>query len=82
MRERKLLSPTNFDALPLEYKRRNRAARGNLDVTNLINNPAASGVCRVFGLSLPKEGFDIGLAKFSALLDNRSDAVLVTEDAI
>lgn len=76
------LGQPNFDALPLEYKLKNRAAHGDLDVTNLINNPAANGKCRIFRLGLKEELFDIGLAKFGALLDNRADPLLVAQDSV
>lgn len=35
------------DALALEYKRDYGTARRNLDITNIVNNPAANGLCRV-----------------------------------
>jgi hypothetical protein len=46
----------DMDALALEYKRDYGTARGNLDITNLINNPAANGECCVFGLGLQEQG--------------------------
>lgn len=48
-----------LDALSLEYKRVNGSARGNLDVTNLVNNPAANGVTSVLGPSLEEEIADL-----------------------
>lgn len=35
------------NGLPLEYEGFYRAARRDLDVADLINNPEANGVCRV-----------------------------------
>ena len=40
------------NGLALEYQREYGSARGNLDVADLVNNPMASGKCRVFGLRL------------------------------
>ena len=56
--EQYIYPPIEMDALPLEYKLQNRAARGNLDVANLINDPARAGVCGVFGLGLEKQPID------------------------
>lgn len=81
MRESKIAG-ANFDALPLEYKRKNRAAHRNLDVNDLINNPAANGVCSVLGLRFPEERPDLFLAKLGSLLDNRADSILIAEDTV
>jgi hypothetical protein len=40
-----------MNALALEYQRDYVAARRDLNVFDLVNNPSASGKCRVFGLS-------------------------------
>src|SRR5207245_2726242 len=50
--------PTPTDALALEYQRDYGTARGNIDVHDLMNDPGANGVCRVFGLSLSNEWLD------------------------
>ncbi len=65
------------DALSLEYKRDYGLALRDLNVSYLINNPAASGVCRVFGLGLAEEGFDISRTDRRSVLDDRPDSFLV-----
>ena len=47
----KLMEQPN--ALALEYQRDYGTARGELNILDLVNNPAANGKCRVFGLSFP-----------------------------
>lgn len=48
-----------LNALALEYERDYGTAHGDLDVTSLVNNPVASGKCRVFGLGFQEETLDI-----------------------
>ena len=43
------------DALALEYKGVYGTARRDLDISNLVNNPTASGKCRVLGDRLPEQ---------------------------
>ena len=57
------------DALTLEYKRNHGRARRDLNVFDLVNDPDANGVCRVFGLGLAKEGLDLRGVKIRALFD-------------
>ena len=66
-----------LDALALEYKRDHRTARGNLNIANLINNPAASGKCRVFGLLFTKEVRNLGSTEFSVPFDYCPDPVMI-----
>eukprot|EP01136_Pigoraptor_vietnamica_P022573 Opistho-1_new@73877 len=68
------------DGLALEYQREYGSARGNLDVSNFVNNPAASGKCRVFGGRLTKEAFDLGRGDAGAFDEDASDPFLVRED--
>ena len=72
----------NLDALSLEYKRDYGTARRNLDITNLVNNPTANGECRVLGLSLPKQGFDLLRRQPSSVGQNSPDAPLVAQDGV
>ena len=51
---------TQPNALACEYQRDYGSARGDLDVSDLINNPEAGGKCRVFGLGLGEESLDFG----------------------
>lgn len=74
--------PMKSNALSLEYERDYGTAGGNLDVSNLINNPAANGVCRVFGLSFQKEITDLCFLNACSLQDNGSDQLLVIEHTV
>ena len=70
------------NGLALEYQREYGRASRNLDVSDLINNPAANGVCRVFGLRLKKELVDGGLIELGALMDDAPNPLLVRLDAL
>jgi len=71
-----------LDALALEYKRDYGTARGNLDIANLVNNPAANGVCSVFGLRLTKEVGDLITSEAGVLFDYRPYPTLITQHAV
>ena len=71
-----------LDGLALEYQRDYGTARGNLNVLDLMNNPAANGKCSIFGLRLTKEVRDLITPEAGVLFDYRPDPVLVTEDPI
>jgi hypothetical protein len=47
------------NALALEYQRDYGTAHGDLNILDLVNNPAANGKCRVFGLSFSEQRTDI-----------------------
>ena len=70
------------DALSLEYKRDYGTARRDLDVTDLINNPGANGVCRVFRLSFPEQGVDLLGSEARVFFEDRTDSLLVRHDSI
>ena len=72
------MEPNN--GLALEYERQYGRAGRNVDVSDLINNPRASGKCRVFGLGLPEEPLDLLGSELCAFLDNGPDALLVREE--
>jgi hypothetical protein len=65
------------NALALEYQRDYGTASRNLNVADLVNNPSANGVCRVFGLSFPEQGTGVLLADFRPLCDNGTNSFLV-----
>ena len=69
-----------LDGLSLEYKRDNGTARGNLEVSDLVNNPVAGGKCRVLGLSLPKETLDDLLGQRRPLGHERTHAIVLNAD--
>jgi hypothetical protein len=58
------------DALALEYKRDYGTARGDLDITDLVNNPTANCECRVLGLGFQEQPVDLFPCKLRPLLDN------------
>lgn len=68
---------SDINGLALEYQREYGTAHGNVDLSNLINNPAANGICRVLGLSLKEEFRYSGLFEFRVRLDDLPDAELV-----
>ena len=71
----------DLSGLALEYQRDYGTASGNLDISDLVNNPAANGVCRVFGLRLTKEASDVLFTEVGVFRDDRSDSLLVAEDS-
>jgi hypothetical protein len=70
------------DALALEYQGSYGGARRDLNVFDLVNDPGANGVCRVFGLSLEEEGLDLVSGKCGALFDDRANPFLVRLHAV
>lgn len=70
------------DALSLEYKRDYGTAIGNLDVADLVNNPAANRVCRVLGLGLTEQGAGLLGTDVRAFGDDLTDTVLVAPNAV
>ncbi len=61
------------EGLALEYQGLYGTASGNVDVSYFINNPAANGICRVFGAFLQEEVRDIRLLELRALTDDRAN---------
>jgi len=68
------------DALALEYQGEYGTARRDLDIADLVNNPAANGVCRVFGLGLKEEGLDLFGCEVRTLFKNLPDPLLIRHD--
>lgn len=51
-----MLEPViTMDALSLEYKLKYGCAIGNLDISNIVNNPVGAGICSISRLSLQEE---------------------------
>lgn len=65
------------NALALEYKGIYGTARGNLDVSYLVNNPAASGECSVLGFCFTEEVGDSFLFDSRPFLNNGPDSFLI-----
>lgn len=49
------MSHHDLTALAFEYQADYRPALGNLDISDLMNNPSANGECRVFGLGFKEK---------------------------
>ena len=56
-----------FDALALEYQRIYGNAGRDIDITNFVNNPTASGKVRVFGLGFSEQPFNLVFTDRGAL---------------
>lgn len=65
------------DALALEYKRDYGTARGDLNVADLMNNPAANGECRVLGLGFQEQPVDLFPRQVGPLFNDLTDSTLV-----
>ena len=70
------------NGLALEYQRDYGTAWRDLDISNLINNPAASGKCRILGFGFEKEISDRLFADFRSFGDYRPYPGLVANDSI
>ena len=70
------------DALALEYKGMYGGASRNINVSDFVNDPRASGVCRVFGLRLSEKPLNLIASDLRSFLDNGTDSQLVTEDTV
>jgi hypothetical protein len=66
-------SESQLNGLALEYKRDYGTARGHLDIFNLVNNPAANGVCNVLGLSFEEQLGNRFFVEFRAFLNDRTN---------
>jgi hypothetical protein len=72
----------SLSALALEYQRDYGNALRDLNVLDLVNNPAASGKCCIFGLSFGEKIGNLRIAKFGSVPDNGPDALLICKDGI
>ena len=70
------------DALALEYQRYYGTARGNVDIADLINNPAANSKCSVLGLGLPEQFWNNRIGKLSPLFQNSSDPTVIARNIV
>ena len=71
-----------LNALALKYQAEYGGACRDVDVAYFINNPDASGVCRVFRGGLEEEGSDLLGRQLSPLSEDAADALLVSDDAV
>lgn len=80
MREPTTVNDQSLSALALEYQGDYGSAFGNLDILDLVNDPAANGKCSIFGLCLGEKVGDLRVVKFGSVFDDRADALLVRKD--
>ena len=73
---------STLNGLALEYKRDYGTARGHLDIFNLVNNPAANGVCNVLGLSFEEQLGNRFFVEFRALLNDRTNPPMLNMDRL
>ena len=66
-----------LDALALEYQRDYGTARGNLNITDLVNNPFVNSPLSIQGLSLQEKLGNLLGGQGTILSDNLPDAPLV-----
>ena len=77
------VGPTiQLNALPLEYERDYGTAKRDMNVADLINNPAASGKCSVFGLRLEEELINVLFPNSGPFRNYGTNPVLVTHNTI
>lgn len=76
-----LVNPES-NALALEYQGIYGSASRNLEVTYLVNNPAANGKCRVFGLGFSEQPFNLVFSELGSFFQNCPDPVLIAQDRI
>lgn len=58
------------DGLALEYQGNYGSARGDLDVSYLVNNPVANGVCRISRRGFDEKSLGLLLGQGSPLSDD------------
>lgn len=69
----------DLDALALEYQRDYGTATGDLDISDVLNNPFAHCIFSVFDLSLSKELSDLLGIEIRVLCNDAPDSSLVTK---
>ncbi|HUZ20535.1 MAG TPA: hypothetical protein VMU75_08205 [Acidimicrobiales bacterium] len=68
---------TDNEARALEFQAMYGSARGKLDVSYLLNSPAASGICCVLSSRFAEEVANSGGIEGSVLLHDRGHAFLI-----
>jgi hypothetical protein len=66
------------NALALEYQAEYGSARSDGDITNIVNNPNASRVVRVFGPGLLEQASDLRSFELRPFLHNGTNTLLVS----
>ena len=70
------------DALALEYQRDYGTAHGDLNIADLMNNPAANGECRVLGLGFQEQPVDLFVRQPRSFLKDLADPSLVRKKTL
>ncbi len=76
------MNQLDLDALALEYQRDYGTARGELDISDFVNNPFINCVSSIFSLSFPEKLSDLPIGEICVLRDNVPNSPLVTQDTI
>ena len=71
-----------LDALALEYQGDYGTATGDLDISDIMNNPFAFCISSIFSLSLSKELSDLLGVEIRVLSDNVPNSPLVTKNTL
>ena len=70
------------DALALEYQSHYGSALRDIDVSDLVNNPSASGKCRVLSLGFQEEWLDLIHIQARPLVHDGRDALLIGQQRV
>ena len=70
------------DALSLEYKRDYGCAKGQLELSDLVNYPPLESELRSLGLRLEEEFIDIVLRNVGPFGDDAADSPLISTDRV
>lgn len=73
------LSLPQPDALALEYQGEYGSAFRDFSIADIVNNPNASGVVRVFGPGFLEQTTDLPLFQARSLSNDGADALLVRQ---
>ncbi len=76
------MNQLDSDALALEYQRDYGTARGEMDISDFVNNPFINCVSSIFSLSFPEKLSNLPIVEIRVLRDNAPDSPLVTQDTI
>ena len=72
----------DLGALSVEYQGIYGTAFRNLNITDLVNNPAANGVCRVLGLGFQEQPIDLFVRQPRPFLKDLTDPPLIRKQTL
>ncbi|MBA7620254.1 hypothetical protein ES703_27600 [subsurface metagenome] len=76
------MNQLDLDALALEYQGDYGTARGELDISDVVNNPLVHCVTSVLRLGFPEELGDLPLGEICVLRYDAPNSSLVAQDTI